>query len=335
MRLKRDVLRRSSIGIIYTGRSASQPGSERNDAYGVDGTFTFFDNLVFNTYWARTRTPSLVDDDSSHRLQMNYGADRYGVELERLVVGEHFNPEVGFVRRDDMRRHSGRLRFTPRPRGSQVVRRYFWTTSLVYIENGARQLETRDWDAGFAIEFQNSDRFNVMYNRTYEFLPQEFRIASGVTLPAGGYDYASVRIGYNFGRQRPASANISVDHGTFYNGHKTTLAIRSGRLNLSPQLSVEPTVSVNRIDLVEGAFTTSLFGSRLTYTMTPRMFVSTLVQYSSGNNTTAANVRLRWEYQPGSELFVVYNEQRDTLAPQFPALANRALILKINRLFQF
>jgi hypothetical protein len=86
---------------------------------------------------------------------------------------------------------------------------------------------------------------------------------------------------------------------------------------------------------VEGSFTTRLAGSRLTYTMTPRMFASALLQYNSGNNALAANVRLRWEYRPGSELFVVFNEQRDTLAAPFPALANRSLIVKINRLFRF
>jgi hypothetical protein len=118
------------------------------------------------------------------------------------------------------------------------------------------------------------------------------------------------------------------------NGRKTTLGVGRGRVNLSPQLSVEPNVSVNWVSLVEGAFTTGLVGSRVTYTVTPRMFVSALLQYNSGNNLVAANVRLRWEYQPGSELFLVFNEQRDTLAPSFPALANRALIFKINRLFR-
>ena len=29
-------------------------------------------------------------------------------------------------------------------------------------------------------------------------------------------------------------------------------------------------------------------------------------------------MRLRWEYRPGSELFVVYNEERDTLDAPFP-----------------
>ncbi len=65
------------------------------------------------------------------------------------------------------------------------------------------------------------------------------------------------------------------------------------------------------------------------------MFVSALVQYNSGSHAVISNVRLRWEYRPGSELFVVYNEQRDTLAPRFPELANRALILKVNRLVRF
>ena len=66
------------------------------------------------------------------------------------------------------------------------------------------------------------------------------------------------------------------------------------------------------------------------------MFTSALLQYDSASRTAAANVRLRWEYQPGSELFVVYNEQRDTaLRRRFPELENRALIVKVNRLFRF
>jgi hypothetical protein len=49
----------------------------------------------------------------------------------------------------------------------------------------------------------------------------------------------------------------------------------------------------------------------------------------------AANVRFRWEYRPGSELFVVLNEQRDTVYSGFGELANRAFIIKVNRLFRF
>jgi hypothetical protein len=98
---------------------------------------------------------------------------------------------------------------------------------------------------------------------------------------------------------------------------------------------VQPSISINRVSLAAGDFTTRLVGSRVTYTMTPLMFVSALVQYNTSNHTMASNVRLRLEYAPGSQLFIVYNDQRDTLAPAFPDLQNRAFIIKINRLLRF
>ena len=45
--------------------------------------------------------------------------------------------------------------------------------------------------------------------------------------------------------------------------------------------------------------------------------------------------RLRWEYQPGSELFIVYNDERDTRTRAFPGLMTRSFVVKINRLFRF
>jgi hypothetical protein len=335
VRLKRDVLRRSNVGLIYTGRSVSLDGSGSNSAYGIDGTFAFFNNLAINTYWARTRTDGLQGKDTSYRAELDYAGDRYGVKLARLAIGDNFNPEVGFVQRDDMRRTAGELRFSPRPQSIELIRRFSWTGSLEYIENSAGRVDTREWLGEFAIEFQNSDRFNVSYGGIYEFLPRPFRIVSGVTLPVGGYDFSNLQAGFNFGTHRPVYGRLSVEHGTFYNGHKTAVVFSSGRANFTTQLSIEPTYSVNWVDLQEGSFTTTLAGSRVSYGMTPWMFMSALLQYNSGTNAMSANVRFRWEYQPGSELFVVYNEQRDTLARQFPELTNRALIVKVTRLFRF
>ena len=55
----------------------------------------------------------------------------------------------------------------------------------------------------------------------------------------------------------------------------------------------------------------------------------------SSDRTFSSNLRYRWEYRPGSELFVVYTDERDTLGAGFPILRNRAFVLKINRLFRF
>ena len=131
------------------------------------------------------------------------------------------------------------------------------------------------------------------------------------------------------------SGRAAVQHGTFYGGEKTSIGFSRARLEVTRQLSVEPGLSVNWVRLPEGRFTTELVTARTTYTVTPQMFASALIQYNSSNDTVGANIRLRWEYQPGSELFVVYNEQRETLTPHFPGLESRSFVVKINRLFRF
>jgi hypothetical protein len=255
--------------------------------------------------------------------------------VERLAIGDNFVPDVGFLRRDNMRQNWGQLRFSPRPRSIKSVRKFSWVGTYTYLEDGAGRLETREAEGEFAIEFQNSDRFFVGVIDSYELLVQPFRIAPAVAIPAGGYDFTTGRLGYNLGQQRPISGNLLLEYGTFYNGHRTSLSFRPARVNPSSQFSVEPSTSVNWIDLPNGSFRQTLIGPRVTYTVTPRMFASALVQYNSTGNLVSSNVRLRWEYQPGSELFVVYNEERDAVARRFPELENRAFIVKINRLFRF
>ena len=336
VRVKRDVLRRSSVGVLYTGRSVGQSGAGRNTAYGVDGVFNFFNFLTVTSYWARTHTAGLAGgDDTSYRAQLDYVGDRYGVQLGRLGVGSRFNPEVGYVRRADIRRSNAQFRFSPRMGSIRSIRKLSWVGGLAHVEDGAGRLDSRERDAEFAIEFENADRFALAYSSNFERIPRPFRIARNVTVPVGGYDADTVALVYTTAQQRRFTGSLRAEHGTFYGGHRTALSATRGRLSFGPRFYVEPSYTVNWVDLPVGSFTTHLVGSRVTRTMTPRMFASALLQYSSGSDTVAANVRLRWEYRPGSELFVVYNDERDTRAPGFPALATRSLIVKVNRLLRF
>ena len=340
VRVKRDILRRSSVGLLMTGRNASHGGLQDNLAYGIDSTLGFFQNLNINTYWARTEdNPNARrvngGDRTSYRGQIDYNGDRYGLQAERLAIGDGFAPGIGYVRRADMRRSYGEARFSPRPRRNALVRKYSFTGSLSYIENGTGRLETREQQGEFNIDFQNADRFNASYTTTYEFLPAPFRIARGVTLPAGGYSFDGVRFHYNRASRQPISGNLVLETGSFYNGRRTAFSVSNGRLSVTPMFSLEPTYSVNRVSLVEGDFTTQLIGSRVTITTTPFMFTSALLQYNSDSHSLSANVRLRWEYRPGSELFIVYNDERETFGRRFPDLMNRAFIIKINRLLRF
>ena len=133
------------------------------------------------------------------------------MQLEHLLVGDNFRPDVGFVRRRDMRRSFGLVRFSPRPQFFETIRKFSWTGSFTYIEDGAGRLETRELDVQFGIELENSDLFTVGVSNTYEFLPAEFPIASAVTLPGGAYEFTAGRLGYNFGFQRDLSGEVLIE----------------------------------------------------------------------------------------------------------------------------
>ena len=266
---------------------------------------------------------------------MEYDGDLYGLTIDNHAVGANFDPSVGFVRRRDIRRTWSQARYSPRPQGIETIRQFQFQGQLQYIENFAGQRQFREFEGQFQTTFENSDEIQLQYTVGYELLPRDFEIANGVTVPAGGYNNDELRASYTLGQQRMASGEWYLQQGPFYDGTRTTIGYSSGRVKLHPQLAVEPGIEVNRVRLPYGDFTTKLYSSRVTYTVTPLMFVSGLAQYNSGNSSLSTNVRLRWEYQPGSELFVVYNEGRDTLGAGPPELQNRSFVVKVNRLFRF
>lgn len=336
LRAKSDILRRSSIGAMFTHRTATPGRTGANDGLGVDANFSFFQNLRFDAYLAGTRTEGREGDNLSYRGFVDYNADKFGVQAERLVVEPNFLPEIGFVRRTDMRRNFGLLRFSPRPRSIPRLRRLTLQSSLNYLTNNQDRLDTREAVGRAEAEFTNSDLFSVSYTDNYERLVRPFAIATGVTLPVGSYDFHTTRVGYIGGQQRRISGEVVLETGTFYNGDRTTLSVNTGRMQVTPQVSLEPSMSINWVDLVQGSFTARVARTRATYTITPRMFVSGIVQYNSAGSSFGSNVRFRWEYRPGSELFVVYTDDYNTeeVRPDVTSLRNRALVIKFNRLFR-
>ena len=335
-RVRRDVLRRGAVGAVVTRRSVATQGGGDALAYGVDGSFGFFENLSVNTYWAKTETPGVADRNTSYRLQMFQNGDRWSANLERLHVGRNFDPQVGFMRRTDFTKNRAMLRFTPRPRNHfKAVRKFGYQGSIEYFENSYEQVETRERRGEFYAEFQSSDRLEVQAEHTYEFIPRPFEIAEGVIVPVGSYTQKIAYASLQFGQHRPVSGTVFTEGGAFYGGTRVGFGYTGGRVNLTPQVYFEPGLSVNRVELPVGRFTTTLLTTRGTFTVTPMMFVSGLMQYNSSNHSVGANVRLRWEYTPGSELFVVYNEGRDTLLSGASSVQNRAVIVKVNRLLRF
>jgi hypothetical protein len=337
LRLKRDLHLRSSIGALYTRRSVATLGPGAGETFGVDAHYSLAPSWTIDAYAARTRTESLVGNDWSYQGRYDYNTDRYGADLEHTLVGRDFNPEVGFVRRTDFRRDFAQFRFSPRPAKGHwpTVQKFAYTGYFDYFTTVAGRLDTRQESGEFDINFYNSDKFTSKYTATYEFIPVPFAIATGVLVPVGGYDYQSVLTSYLLGTQHKIAGTVSYEDGTLYGGTKRTISFATGRVDLSARLAVEPAVSMNWVSLPFGSFTSHVLSAKPTLAINPRTFVSVLVQYNSALRLVSSNARLRWEYRPGSEIFVVYNDSRDTAGSAVTGLVTRAVLVKFNHLFRY
>jgi hypothetical protein len=336
LRLRRDIFRRSSIGVMFENRSRSASASGSNQAYGVDGSFSFFEDLNLLGYYSTTRTEGRTGSDDSYRTQVDYAGDLFGGRVDHLFIGEDFNPEMGFVRRRGLRETFASARYSPRPAGIDWIRQLTFSGSADYLENHpVGFVESREFQGQFQIELESSDSFSASFTESYENLQDTFNIATGVAIPDGRYDFRSVNVGYTFGLQRPYSGTLSGEYGSFYEGTRTTVGFQRARIELTPQLSLEPSLAFNWVDLPGGDFTQHVAFTRLSYSFSPRLYLSGLVQYGTSSDALSANLRLRWEYAPGSEVFVVYTEERDTdVFDRFSELSNRGLVIKVTRLLR-
>jgi hypothetical protein len=206
--------------------------------------------------------------------------------------------------------------------------------------NGAGTLETRVETGMFSAERENSDVIAVNVSRDFELLQRPATIL-GVVYPIGSYEFTNTLASYTFGAQRRVSGMLSVQAGNFYDGKLTSVGYSTARISVLKQFSLEPTISLNRVETPTAIVNTKLYRTRADYGFSPLMFASALLQYSSTDNAFSSNLRFRWEYRPGSELFVVYTDERDTTDLRFatPTLVrgikNRAFVVKINRLWRF
>ena len=132
---------------------------------------------------------------------------------------------------------------------------------------------------------------------------------------------------YAFGAQRRVSGTVSRagravlrrhDHGVARRSAPARVSILQAVLARADALDQPRRAAERRRSPRRCART------RVDYGFSPLMFASALLQYSSADRAFSSNLRFRWEYRPGSELFVVYTDERDTTDDAIATPTHRA-----------
>ena len=334
-RLKRDIFSRSNIGVIATHRNLNADGSGANSLYGVDGNFNPTEHLRVSTFYMATREPGVEagHQAASYMGQFRYDTDLFDVSAERLYLGEDFNPGMGFVRRRDFTKNGGSVQFSPRPRGIDRIRQFEFKAEANQYDRLDGEMETRKYTFEGRAIFESSDRFVVDHSLTEERLLEGFALSRDVDVPAGDYRFSRTGVRFWLGTHRAVSGYLRYEFGDFFGGSRREVSYW-GRAEVNQRFSMEPNISLNWITVPQGEVRAQVSRLRATYTVSPRSFVGALVQYNSAAQLVSANVRFRWEYSPGSDVFVVFSTNRDG-DDGLSGLTDRALVVKFTRLFRF
>ena len=117
LRAKRDILRRSSVGGMFTHRTATPGPRRRERRLRRRRQLRLLPERAARRLRRRARgARAATGDDLSYRGFFDYNADRYGFQAERLEVQPNFLPEIGFLRRTDFRRNFGLAALQPAAR---------------------------------------------------------------------------------------------------------------------------------------------------------------------------------------------------------------------------
>jgi hypothetical protein len=184
-------------------------------------------------------------------------------------------------------------------------------------------------------EFESGDEVNVSYEARFERLTEPFEIREGIVVPPGDYDQDFALIEATAWESRRVSGGVLGGAGALYDGRLTSVGAEL-RVRVNEHVTIETEWTENRVRLPFGDFDTTLAIARLNYGLTPRLFGSALVQWNNETDDLDLNLRLDFIHHPGADLFLVYNESRNTpRAPGEPATLLREGIAKLTWMFQF
>ena len=330
IRIKRDILERSSLGAIFTNRTSG--GANHNRAGGVDANFRFFQNLQLQTFVAKTETPGLKGEDWSWRGRAFYDNDFISAELAYLDVGKNFNPEIGFVPRVDQRSTTANFQVKPRPKHGPV-RQFQFSSRIDYTENRRNILESRRWHY-FTVRtiFQSGDRIVVDQHKIFERLLRPFSIRPDITIPVGGYGSHDIRIEYQASSARRIAgddfAQVTREWG-FFGGDRTQLKLNP-EAKFSKSFSVNFGYTLDDVHVPQGSFRAHVVNSRANYSFSNNLLTSLTVTYNSLNDLFNARFRLNYIFRKNDNFFIVYDEGRGT-----DGHSRRALTGKFTYTFDF
>ena len=329
LRVKRDLPGNGYVGLMATDRRTT---SDAHSDLGADASYWLSPRLNVSGFFARTTTTGPGGDDSAWRVAADYASDHLAWQAEHLVIGPEAEPESGFATRTDIRRTTAFLDYSFRPR-ALGLRRFSLFGGGAYVTRTTGEPQDTNGFLGYTFEWGSGDRISAFYTHGFTQIDEGFDLADRLEVPPGRYDLQDFSF---FGHTSPNRAVSFGASGSFSRNYGGSLATVGGEVQVSSgrHLSLTGAYRRSQAEIPSGSFTAHLPSLRLGWAFSTRLVAATFVQYNSLEKQLLVNFRLSFAYRPGSDLYLVFNEERgEEQAPR--VLVSRGLVVKLTYLARF
>jgi len=328
LRVKRDIRRNGYLGAMVVDRRDTAGG---NTAGGVDASFWPTEALNVQAFAARTWTRGPGGDGGAWRVSADYTSGRFGLVAQHLVVGPEADPRAGFVTRTDIRRTDAFGRYTVRP-SSLGIRRIDFFAEGQHIARTSGEKQDVGGGPIVNLEMDSGDSMSAYYFQGRTRLDEPFSLAGRLPVPAGDYRVREWSVSASSSTNRPIMLTGEAEVVETYGGRLATLGA-SARLARDSHLALTMGFTRHRVELPRGSFVADVASARGVYAFSSRLVASALVQRNSLDGRLVTNLRLNFIHHPGSDLFVVLNDERRDGVPR--RVTGRDLAVKLTCLGRF
>jgi hypothetical protein len=332
----------SSVGGMVTTRLGTE--GRDNVAYGVDASIRLFGDEWVDLRWAQSFDEALDEESALEAGSLRARWERVrddglSYAAEALRVGRDYNPGLGFQARRDFHFGGARAQYKSfRDAESPLRAVSFQIGTQHFFRNQDGSAVSRAVEPQLQWEFKGGTQVSLKGSSTFESLRTPFFIADA-EIPVGDYWFHGGEMEYQRSRSDLFRGSFTVSAGSFYDGTRVGFSMDPSWTQ-SRYLELGAGYQVNRLDFSgrDIATTTHLGRLQAQVALNPQVSLSSLVQYSNVSDLAAANVRFRYHFREGTDLWVVYNEgwhtDRDPLEREYlPRTAGRTLMVKYNRTF--
>ncbi len=298
------------LGIIGVTRHGlrSDDGLPTHLAGGVDGAVRLLDQRLELAGFAALTHAEGADLGDTGQVRARYQGQTTQPSLTVRRVSAAFDPAVGFVRRKDVVNTTLAVpwwTFFEGPLARLTV------TPTVVVERSADLSDPRALQGTAEVALQGRTGWSVGASAGYasDVVVSGFEVVPGRLIAPGTYAGPRGELWLSSASQRNpnGSLTLTLDDG-FFGGRRYGLQA-SAQLYAGAHLRLSATGAAARLELPGQAVAHTLaVNAGPTVAVSTTLFVDLLAQLNTVESGGRALARLRWRYLPGSDLFVVYQE---------------------------